>query len=1220
MSEVVFTTEQKSVINARNCNLLVSAAAGSGKTAVLVERIIRRLLDRESPVSLDRLLVMTFTRAAAEDMRQKISKALAKRAQETEEKMRVLPEDSEEFRQIYREWTALKEQETLLPRARIATIDSVCQTLIRQYFQFLEIDPAFRVADEAELKLMKYDVLKELLEEKYQEGAADFLRFSEAFTKNGLDEKLSDLILRTYQFASANPWPEEFLQKFDRDAAMEEAGQIWETGWMRALLVQVRDQAETALKEVTGTIELCEAPDGWKPYLEILGLLKETFAGLCEVLAGAGTEGVTGEGCRAMYAGAKKVLEEMQLPDLSRKGCKESTAAKKEAAKITVEQARKLARDLRATYFQFSAEMTETAAAGGAADIRVLLRLTLEFMDRFAEKKKAGSIVDFNDMEHLALKLLYRETEGGRTFTPLADELACGLDEILIDEYQDSNEVQEELIRALSAERFGRPDVFMVGDVKQSIYSFRQAKPALFMEKYRTYGAAGSKVKVELNRNFRSRPEVLDAVNDVFRGIMYPVCGGIRYDDAAALYLGRRDCLDPESGAPVYCDGARAEFLLVEDSNAAPEKTGAGKALSGEGTSELQDSFDDPEYVMIAERILELLEGKRTPSPINRADEQAPSPFRRKDIMILMRSSKKAEKLVDVLAEYGIDAVFDSATGYFRSSEVSTMLAFLSIIDNPRQDIALAAVMKSLLGGFTDGELADLRIRYGKKTDGTAKEFYDVLAAAAAAGEEKPAAFLGKLKEYRSVSGRIPVHELIHRIYVETGYYDYVSALPGGRKRRRNLDMLLQRAENYSATSYHGLFNFNRYIEQLQNYETDYGEAGSLSGTDDVVKITTIHKSKGLESPVTIVAGMDGRFNFSDSRERLVMDEDLGFACDYVDTEKRLRYPSLKAAMIRERFRVEQAGEELRILYVAMTRARDKLILSGRVKDYAKTLDAERKAYGEAASALNEQQLVFRSGAMEKGNIYPVRAENAPERRMPGSKEEREKAGDLRELLEKTPVPEEKLAALRRRLQAEYGHKEETALKPKVSVSELKARLITEFEAEFVRDLEENRATKGAEYGTIVHRAFELLDYSRDGEDALPELPGVDADTMKSVRRTVAVFRKTELAAEMKEAFLQGKLYREQHFMLGLPAAELTPGTASGELQLMQGIIDAYMITPGGIRLVDYKTDRVETEETLISRYALQLELYARALEQLLRVPVTEKLIYSTCLGKAVKL
>ena len=1243
MSDIKFTNEQKSVIDARDCNLLVSAAAGSGKTAVLVERILSRLTENGQPASLDRMLVMTFTRAAAEGMRRKISEALGLRIRAAEAELEAAGPGSSGYSALADRLTWLKSQEALLPRARISTIDSVCQTMIRQYFQYLEIDPSFRVADEAELKLMKFDLLKDLLEEEYEKGDENFLRFSMAFTKNGLDERLSVLILNAFEFAQAKPWPEKYLSRCAADCRKELSGKIWETEWFGKLLGSVREKTEEQQRRLCRLEEMCLAPGGWKPYLEPAAELRKVFRALEAALSAEDPEEV--------YCGVQEVLLGYKKPVLPRKGCKEAVPGAKEEARGLLEELRCWPEKHLSGFFSLPAGQCEQAAAGSAADLLVLIRLTAEFMHRFTEKKRSRSVVDFGDMEHLALQLLYKDTadgedraaaaeedradtggtvryasDGTMEFTPLADELARGLDEILIDEYQDSNEVQEALIRALSAERFGRPDVFMVGDVKQSIYSFRQAKPELFLEKYRTFrgiGGGGKDILIGLNRNFRSRPEVLDTVNDVFREVMKPSCGGILYDDAAALYAGRPDCISPETGELIRSPENRTELLLVEEHEPDGVETAAGAETAEDGGeasgrestagtgSQLRFSDDELEFVMIAGRIRRLLE-----------PEEGRRPWRKKDITILMRTSKKAEKLVDVLERFGIDACFDSATGYFASAEIRVMLSLLGIIDNPRQDIALAAVLKSPMAAFTDEELARIRIAGGKKENGKKTEFYDALRAAAAQEGEtarKAAAFLTRLEAYRRLAGRIPVHELIYRIYRETGYYDYVSALPGGLKRRRNLDMLLEKAENYSATSYHGLFNFLRYIDQLKNYETDYGEAGGVTDSGDVIRITTIHRSKGLEYPVTVIAGLSGRFNLSDSGDALVMDEELGFACDYIDTEKRIRYPSMKAAVIRDRARTEQIGEELRVLYVAMTRAQDKLIMTGRVSNFSGKQEEEKRKAEDIAGCCSAQQILFRSGITEKESLLVSVTEKAALRSVRPDTVRKKEKQSLKAFLESSAVPEETLMRRRGELTAVYPYEEETGLKPKVSVSELKARVITESEFEFVRDLEENRETKGAEYGTMIHRAFELLDYGKEGEEAVPDLPGADEETMRSVRKVIGYFRKTELAADMKQAFLEGNLYRERHFMLGLPAAELTPGAKSGELQLMQGIIDAYILSPEGIRLIDYKTDRVENEEKLISRYALQLKLYARALEQLLRRPVTEMLIYSTCLGRTIR-
>lgn len=1153
MSAFKFTKEQQDVIDARNCNLLVSAAAGSGKTAVLVERLMGLITDPQNPSSLDRMLVMTFTRAAAEGMRNKIQDALTERVSE------LSGSDRPDEKLI----SHLKTQLSLLPRARISTIDSICQGLVRQYFQNIDVDPAFRAADEEELKLIRKDIIRKLLEEKYEEGDPEFVHLSESFTKTGLDEKISSLVERLYAFAEAKPWPERFLGSFRDDAILEIDGKVAESGWFKELLAGVRSECrkrkETAERLLTANSE----PDGWTPYISQLEFYRDLFESILSAFD---------------YDGMRDALGGVSVPRISTKGCREGSAVKKAAARKFHDDSKKYVEKLKSQVFVCSFEEIEFSSKGAAGDVVTLTDLTLSFMERFTEKKRAQGIVDFNDMEHLALQLLY---EDDLSFTPLADELSLGFDQIMIDEYQDSNEVQEALIMALSAERFGRPDVFMVGDVKQSIYMFRQAEPRLFMEKYRTYetydeNSPAVNKKIELNRNFRSTREVINSINDIFYKIMLPEVGGIRYDENAALYAGRGDQQERtvEENSPL-----KTELLLLDTSDKDADCNG------------LTDT--ELEYRMIAERIKELIaEG-----------------WHKKEITVLMRNAKTADLLCRILTEKGIDAYFDAGSGYFDSVEVSVMLSFLSIVDNIRQDIPLAAVLRSPAAGFTDDELAMLRFKYGAVENDELPDLYDCLYKASLddCGElsGKASSFLGMIESFRALSGNVPVHELIYRIFRETGYYDYVLSLPGGKRRRRNLDLLLQKAEDYSAGSYHGLFNFMRYIEQLKKYETDYGEAPSVSENDDTVLITTIHKSKGLEYPVTIVAEMGKGFNQSDQRESLMMDGSYGIACDYYDIEHRLQYPSLKKELIKESKKNESMGEELRVLYVALTRAEEKLIMTGQISG-EKDMDGEVTP-GSIEKAASELSLILLGGA---GNSESIAVRTYPKEKFAAVDEIPSENPKAKGQEGKNENPEEFLP---------YPYIEETLLKPKVSVSELKAKVIMEEDFQFVYDLEERKEVKGAEFGTLVHRAFETLDYSLPADSCVPDIPGADAKTMESVRKIINRFRETPLGCIMCEAAEKGTLRREQHFMVGFPACELTPGTDSEELQLLQGIIDAYILGDDGVILVDYKTDHVDDGETLVKRYALQLELYKKALMQLLRKPVVKCLIYSTHLNRTIE-
>ena len=1214
MADRKFTKEQKSVIEFKEGSLLVSAAAGSGKTAVLVERILGLLMREEDPVSLDELLVMTFTRAAAAEMKSRIADAIDGKLSEG-----GLSEESRAH---------LETQRTILPRAMVNTIDSVCQRLIRQYFQQLDIDPGFRVADENELKLLRSDIMKKLLEEKYEEADPAFCDLARRFSGAGTEDRVSSLVERFWQRAVSAAWPMEFLKKCQSDALLEKAGEMEKTAWFTDLLkkeaADARDMAELSLRGKAAS----EAPGGWTPYTPIFADLAAFYE---SVAAAAKTGGK--EGWDALHA----IASEQHKWELSRvRNVPGSTAEEKEREKKVIDTLRDLA-DFSARYRVSYGELSSRTALA-AEDVLVLCGLTITFTERFGEMKREKNLVDFADMEHLCLDLLYEGEGEDRKPSATADELAGRLKEIMIDEYQDTGEVQEELIRALSAERLGRPDVFMVGDVKQSIYSFREARPELFMEKHK--GEHNS--VIELNRNFRSRPEVLYFVNDVFSTIMSERAGGTDYDETASLKAGRRDCVDT-GGAPVFAaDGSReAEFLVLD--------------TESEKTEEFSDV--ELESFMIAERIRELV-GPETGVTY-------------KDIAILIRKNKLAEPLLAALSAKGIPAYFDSGSGYFESPEVRTMLAVLSVIDNPVQDIPLAAVMRSPhFGSFTDDELAMMAASFRKRVlaGGTAEcDPTNVKAGAAAAAttfrqtngafyaalkamaeKETPlgtkcAAFLSHLNDLRDASERLSCHELIWRIYRESGIYEAASSLPDGVRRRKNLDLLLEKAEVYAGTGYHGLFNFNRYIEQLKKYDEDMGEASAAVEGQNIVTVTTMHRAKGLQYPVTIVAFLDRRFSGNEKRETLKIHRKYGASLDCVDLEERVRKLSVKSDMITAEESASSVSEEMRLLYVAMTRAEEKLILTA-------AAPASKLPFAETAAACQGQPvdwpkvrkippaevkkwnsmlpMITESGALSRGNIRICVKE-----RLTVDTEIITKSADVKEN-NKDTVNHSNTDEINTE---KYPFPEETQLKPKVSVSEIKERRIETIDEEFVRDLAEKKAVKGAEFGTKVHRAFEVFDYALPGEAAIDSAAdrvfSMDAVSAaeemrrdrEATKKILTRFVATPLYETMRDAFLRGKLRREQHFMAGFPACDLTEGAESKELQIVQGIIDACIIEDDGITLIDYKTDSVseaDGERELKARYTVQLLLYAKALAQLCRRSVADvrMVIYSTKLGRAIEL
>ena len=1240
-----WTEEQKRVIEERGSNILVSAAAGSGKTAVLCERIIERLTDSEAPLSLDRLLVMTFTRAAAEEMRDRISRALLARMDGMEEGDML---------------QHLRRQRLLLKNADISTIDSLCSRLIKEYYQDLDIDPGFRTAEEGELKVLRADVLSELLEECYASGDRDFMDFAESFSSRRSEEKLSDMIESAFTFIQGDPWPEHFLKRMLEESGSEAEGAYEELPWFRYLLESIRKDSEERIRLLEQCLELCSEEDGPQAYGDTVSELMAVYGRL----AGAGD-----------YTGLYGLMHGYTAPRLKAVRGKDVDPWKKDTVKQCIDSARDRLKALREE-LALSPELLRETVKGSAAYIRELALLTSRFMERYEAEKRERGIVDFNDMEHLCLRVLYDETEEGMRPSAIADELAARYDEILVDEYQDSNLVQEALLQALSAERFGRPDVFMVGDVKQSIYRFRLAKPELFMSKYHSYGRGQGGIRIDLNRNFRSRPEVIASVNDVFSGIMGEDLGGIDYDDSARLWQGaafdedRTDC--------------GTELLLLET-----------------GDEEQDADTDELEATLIAARIRELVNEDEPDKGFMVTDREHGGlrPASYKDIAILLRApGRRADTYVDVLNAHGNPAYTESSHAYFSAPEVETMLACLSVIDNPRQDIELAAVMRSTIGGFSDEELARIRIAFDERLRIRALEekserlpgetgladLYEALrycagqatTSAGAEGAElysaegselyrKCGSFLSRLMELRELSDMLPVNRLLDRIYAMTGYYDQAGLLPLGRTRRRNLDMLLERAEAYGATGERSLSGFVRYIEMLKRYDTDYGEAGEASGAGDTVRIISIHRSKGLEYPIVILANMAKLFNREDRRDDVLMDSELGMGADYIDTEKRIRYPGLKRTAIKQKLTEESLAEELRILYVAMTRAREKLIMTAAAKNMDRKLEklgaadmgiggpggmssADRRVPRSVLlSAGSLLDLVLMSGAMG-GDSMALRLRTVFELQDIQTARVHDEQGRREALIRGLLAgdcggtraeagQEERTERIRQALGRTYRFAVETGLPPKVSVSELK-RAQADYDDDAMEGegldperevLPLGRSGGGTAYGNAFHRMMQLLSFAD-----LPEGTEVGAYLTSEKERIrslglmsgeelylisdeeLKAFLLSDTAKAMAAAARRGELWREQRFMATFPADELMPEAGSHEPQLLQGIVDAFYADEAGeLSIVDYKTDRLFDREAFIERYGLQLELYRRALQKLTGRRVRSTVIYSTAMG-----
>lgn len=1262
---VQWTKEQQEVISLRNRNILVSAAAGSGKTAVLVERILSKITDPKDPVDIDRLLIMTFTRAAAGEMKERISAAIEK----------ALYEDPDNEH--------LQRQTTLLHTAQITTIDGFCSYLIRNYFHLIGLDPAYRTADEGELKLLRGDVIKALLEDHYEHKEEKFLKFVECFASGKSDDGLSELIQKLYEMAMSNPFPQEWLDECRKGYQIETLQELREAPWMNLLWEAVSDDLKEAQLLALEARKICAQIDGPHLYDDALSsdlLLIRTLQELVE---------------KRDYDQMAQLLVKPTFARLSAKKDPDVDEQKKLRVKELREEEKEIIKELGGKYFRGTeAELLEMMRFI-REPIDMLVELTVEFKERFSSAKREKNILDFTDMEHFALQILLEKTDGEIRMSQAARELSERYDEVLVDEYQDSNYVQELLTTAVSGWINERKNIFMVGDVKQSIYRFRLARPELFMEKYKSYSTQESvEQRIDLHKNFRSRAEVLESVNFIFRQIMGEDLGGITYDADAALYPG---AVFPEGGDPEF---AKTEVLLIEkDSEDLEDAQDAWNASYGEGAGARQSKKEQEnknaqelEALAIAQRILEMV-GKE--QIVDKETKQYRS-VEYGDIVILLRTAYGwAETFREVLASQGIPVYCTSRTGYFSALEIVTVLNYLKVCDNPLQDIPLTGVLRSPIVGCTSQELAELRIRYpegmlyesvqayvqnglyglaGRKE--TDEDYQELLKERTL--DDKLREFLELLEKVRDMAAYTPVHELILFILKETGYGNYARALPGGEQRYANLSMLVEKAMDYEKTSYRGLFNFVRYIEQLQAYEVDYGEVNLAGAGNTAVEIMTIHKSKGLEFPVVFVAGMGKQFNFQDINARLLLHPQLGIGVDAILPEKRIVSASLNKQIIRRELLKESLGEELRVLYVAMTRAKEKLLLTGTVGKMEKLmfslsrfLDEEEELlplgtrmkaknyWGFLLPALTRHramgELLGDYGILMKKQkgIYEDVSEFVIKKVTPREMTEREvllqvdsqmqeevlKNWDVEKVYD-TQVREE----IRKRFSFVYPYSYLGEIPVKVSVSELSKRswhdsYEREEAAELAVEVQEEppipafMAEKQEEYqgsarGTAYHRVMECLDYSavetkeqiKEQLCRMQESQKLSAQEAECIRiRDILRFVESELGDRMKRAALSKSLYREQPFVI-VRSAGLIDEAWKEETVLVQGIIDAYFIEDGEIVLVDYKTDRVRRgqEKKLIDLYHGQIEDYARALERTTGKRVKEKVIYSFTLNKSI--
>jgi ATP-dependent helicase/nuclease subunit A len=1210
--QMSWTDEQARAISEGHCNLLVAAAAGAGKTAVLVERIVKKITNPENPVDIDRLLVVTFTNAAAAEMRERIGTALSRILEEAENDGNLEVKKN------------LRRQLTLLGKASITTIHSFCLDVIRNNFHATDLDPAFRIADDTEALLLRLEALEELIESKYEPEncTEDFLGLVECYGGSKDDSKLMDLVLTVYDFVQSHPWPEVWLREAVEAFNGAEGMDFGDTKWAGVLMKSISMELLGLQCILEGALQTAEREEGLSPYI---GVLRE------DILRIKAMESAC-EG-RGSWDALYNEFDNLEFSRMPRCG--------KEADPAAREEVKGIRDNVKSSLNRIKKDLICGSSGELASDLRQLYptmkslgSLVLEFAEKYRDKKKQKNVIDFNDLEHYCLKVLTSRVEDRMLPTQAALDLRELFQEIYIDEYQDSNLTQEVILNIVSRGEQGEPNIFMVGDVKQSIYRFRQAKPELFIKKLRTYSEdSQSKYrKILLNKNFRSRKDIINAVNHIFSRIMSESLGDIEYTEDEKLYAGAA-YEEPETSGAGF--GGPVELHIIDSSEIETEETDAVQCEARVAAKRIKELVSDSVGFMVVDK-----------------DTKKYRPVRYRDIVILMRTTKNwADVFAEELSLQGIPIFADAGTGYFRTVEISTILSLLQIIDNPLQDIPLLAVLRSPIGGFDPEELIDIRL-FDRETD-----FFGAMVKAAASDGElgrKTAAFIERLDRWREKSLYLSTDELIWYLYNDTGYYSFAGAMPGGTARQANLRMLFDKARQYEESSFKGLFNFINFVNRLKENQGDIGSAKVLGEKDDVVRIMSIHKSKGLEFPIVFLCGTGKGFNLTDVSKSILLHHDLGIGPDFIDHKRRIWYPTIFKQALKYKIKLENLSEEMRILYVAFTRAKEKLIITGTVKDIEKSTSLWR------GSSVNSQKVpefdILRGRSFLDWICMALMKDydGKPPERLEGIEGWEIRHWNKKEVLTGTSIEENDEAApsaseseaaandeIISRLEWKYPYSAYEKLPVKVTVTELKRYFSTEVSEEFriqspsirrrPRFLEETSGMTAAEKGSLMHFVLQHMDFGgevsetgiRRQLEAMIEaelLTEAQADNVNI--HGIIKFMNSDLGRRMRKA---GRLYREVPFTMEVECSEIFGSPADSgcedETVILQGIIDCWFEEEGKLVLVDYKTDYIpEGElESIKEKYKTQIEYYARALRQITGKEISAKYIYLFWNGKVLE-
>ena len=1214
-NEVKWTEEQKQAIYEKGSNILVAAAAGSGKTAVLVERIINKIINEN--IDIDKLLVVTFTNAAASEMRERVLDAIYKKIDEN-------PEDERLQRQV-----------TLLNKASICTIDSFCLDVVRNNFFEIDISQNFRIGDTTEIEILKQDVLEDLFEEKYEAEDKNFEKLINTYTSYKDDTPLKELILKIYTYIQSNPFPEKWLhEKIEMFNLSEKLDQDFaKTIWGKLLLKQVDEILQEGIIKLEAEKSNLAKYDELQKYfliinddIEQLEMLKSNLDSWDKAYTIASSIKF-----KTWSADKKITLEAKDIAKVTRDLVKESL--KKVLNKILIFDSKEANEDIN--------DMYEV--------LTKLEKIIIEFGEKFAKRKKDKNVVDFSDVEHFALKILLKEENGDVKPSEIAKKYQEKFAEIAIDEYQDSNLVQEYILTSISREN----NIFMVGDVKQSIYKFRQARPDLFLGKYKTYKTKYYKtenddLKIQLFRNFRSRREVLDFSNMIFASIMTEELGELNYTIEEYLNLGA-SYEDTNQDLRAEIDILNVDEITEEDieSDSANNETDDLEEKERIENIELEAKF-------VAKRIQQLISNK---FQVYDAKKKEKRDIKYKDIVVLLRSTKEPAPIFEKeILNLGMPVFSDSSSEYLESIEIQTIMSLLKIIDNPMQEIPLVAVMRSMIGGFTDNELVEIRL--SDKYD----NFYNTILKAKKDVNnnlrKKIEVFLNNLEKWRKEQEYLSLDELIWKIYNDTGYYNYVGLMTNGELRQANLKMLFERAKQCETISFKGLFNFINYINKIKTSSKDMDSAKVIGENENVIRIMSIHKSKGLEFPVVFLSGTGKQFNMQDLNNKILLHPEIGIGVKYIDYDRQIEYDTLSKQAMKNQIMIETLSEEMRVLYVALTRAKEKLIITGySTSDKQKEIDEIIYKYDKLnpiilkkyKSYLDWIKLVYVYYQEEMEKLAIIKIYNKDEVfKMCDSKDDAEDidmkdtmAEQIMKKMSEFKIDKEEQKKISKLLEYEYKYQNATTIPTKTSVTEIKEKMypvqnfpekkedVVENEIRMPLFLQKDEDTKitNAQKGTLIHLCMQKLDLNKmnytyeDVKELVNELEIKKIITSKEAEtiniNKIYRFTKSKIWNEMIEA---KEVQREKPFYINIPAKEIYKDDLE-ENVLVQGVIDLYYISSDGeLVLVDFKTDYVENrdEKILIDKYKVQLDLYKRALSQALNRNVDRVYIYSTYLDSDI--